>query len=318
MDDIIEIWTEKYRPKKLEEVAGQDNITNRLSAFVKEKTLPNILFAGSAGSGKTTCAIALAKELYGDMWHRNFMETNASDERGINVVRTTIKDFARVKPFGAAFKIVFLDECDALTPEAQQALRRTMEKYTKTTRFILSCNYSSKLIPPIQSRCAIFRFKPLEDADVKKSIEKIVKIEGLEITDKGMNAILLVAEGDMRRAINTLQSVAITAKKITDEDVYSVAASLRPDEVKNILNLALNKQFIEARKKLADVMLVRGLSGLDVIKGIHRELLDLDIDERKKAILIDKLGEYEFRIVEGGTEDLQMECFLAQLSVIND
>ncbi len=318
MDDLIEIWTEKYRPKKLEEVAGQDNITNRLSAFVKEKSIPNILFAGSAGIGKTTCAIALAKELYGDSWHRNFMETNASDERGISVVRTTIKDFARVKPFGTAFKIVFLDECDALTPEAQQALRRTMEKYTKTTRFILSCNYSSKLIPPIQSRCAIFRFKPLEDADVKKSIEKIVKTEGLEITDKGMDAILLVAEGDMRRAVNTLQSVAITAKKITDEDVYSVAASLRPDEVKDILNLALNKQFIEARKKLADVMLVRGLSGLDVIKGIHRELLDLDIDERKKAILIDKLGEYEFRIVEGGTEDLQMECFLAQLSTIND
>ncbi|MCK4967872.1 MAG: replication factor C small subunit, partial [Candidatus Aenigmarchaeota archaeon] len=193
---------------------------------------------------------------------------------------------------------------------------RTMEKYTKTTRFILSCNYSSKLIPPIQSRCAIFRFKPLEDKDVEKSLNNIAKNENIEITDTGLKAILTVAEGDMRRAVNTLQSVAITAKKITDEEVYSVAASLRPEEIKEILDLALNNQFMESRKKLANIMLVRGISGIDVIKGLHKQIIDLDIDERKKAILLDKLGEYEFRIIEGGTEDLQMEAFLAQVSTL--
>ena len=316
MEDLNEIWTEKYRPKKIAELSGQKNIKERLQAFANEKSIPHLLFAGSAGIGKTTCALALAKEIYGDNWQRNFMETNASDERGINVVRTTIKDFARVKPFGAEFKIVFLDECDALTPEAQQALRRTMEKYTKTTRFILSCNYSSKLIPPIQSRCAIFRFKPLEDEDVKESLNIIAKNEGLELTDSGMDAIITVAEGDMRRAVNTLQSVAITSKKITNEDVYSVAASLRPEEVKEILDLALNNQFMESRKKLANIMLVRGLSGIDVIKGLHKQIIEIDIDDKKKAILIDKLGEYEVRIVEGGTEDLQMEAFLAQISAL--
>ena len=318
MEDLNEIWTEKYRPKKIAELSGQKNIKERLQAFANEKSIPHLLFAGTAGIGKTTCALALAKEIYGDNWQRNFMETNASDERGINVVRTTIKDFARVKPFGAEFKIVFLDECDALTPEAQQALRRTMEKYTKTTRFILSCNYSSKLIPPIQSRCAIFRFKPLEDEDIKESLNIITKNEGLELTDSGVEAILAVAEGDMRKAINTLQSVAITAKKITEEEVYSVAATLRPEEVKEILDLALNNQFMESRKKLANIMLVRGLSGIDVIKGLHKQIIEIDIDDKKKAILIDKLGEYEFRIVEGGTEDLQMEAFLAQISALSN
>ncbi|NOR84668.1 replication factor C small subunit [archaeon] len=318
MEDLNEIWTEKYRPKKIAELSGQKNIKERLQAFANEKSIPHLLFAGTAGIGKTTCALALAKEIYGDNWHKNFMETNASDERGINVVRTTIKDFARVKPFGAEFKIVFLDECDALTPEAQQALRRTMEKYTKTTRFILSCNYSSKLIPPIQSRCAIFRFRPLEDEDIKESLTKITKNEGLELTDSGTDAILAVAEGDMRKAVNTLQSVAITSKKITNDEVYSIAASLRPEEVKEILELALNNQFMESRKKLANIMLVRGLSGIDVIKGLHKQIIEIDIDETKKAILIDKLGEYEFRIVEGGTEDLQMEAFLAQVSTLSN
>jgi len=315
---MFEIWTEKYRPERLDDIVGHSEIIGRLKAFVKEKSLPNMLFTGPAGVGKTTAAIALAKEIYGEDWKRNFMETNASDERGINVVRSKIKDFARVKPFNSDFKIIFLDESDALTQEAQQAMRRTMEKYTSTTRFILSCNYSSKLIPPIQSRCAIFRFKPLTDTDVEKEIHKIVKNEGLEITKAGMESLLKVAEGDMRRAINLLQSVSIIQKKVDADDVYSVAASLRPDEVKEILKMALDKKFLDARKKLADLMIMRGLSGMDVIKAIHREILHIDIPDKAKAALIDKLGEYEFRIVEGGTEDLQIEAFLAQVSALDN
>jgi len=315
---MFEIWTEKYRPERLGDIIGQKEIVARLSAFVKEKSLPNMLFAGSAGIGKTTAAIALAKELYGkDDWKRNFLEMNASDERGIQIVRGKIKDFARLKPFNAEFKIVFLDESDALTAEAQQAMRRTMEKYTSTTRFILSCNYSSKLIPPIQSRCAIFRFKPLSLEEVEHGLHNIAKKEGLEITKAGMDALLKVAEGDMRKAINTLQSVSILSKKIDEDSVYSVAASLRPEDVKAILALALDKKFLESRKKLSELMINRGLSGLDVIKAIHREIIHIDIPDKVKAALIDKLGEYEFRIVEGGTEDLQIEAFLAQVAMIN-
>lgn len=313
----IEIWTEKYRPEKLDEIVGQLHIIDRLGAFVKQKTLPHMLFAGPAGCGKTTAAIALAKELYGKEWQTNFMETNASDERGIDVVRGRIKDFARARSIGTVpFKMIFLDESDALTPEAQNALRRTMERYSATTRFILSCNYSSKIIPPIQSRCAVLRFKPLDDKDVTARLEHIASKEALKITKEGMAALLQNAEGDMRRAINLLQSVAIVSKKVDEDAVYKVAASLRPAEAREILELALKKRFVDARKKLMDLMIDRGLSGLDVIKAFHREILDLPVAERSKAALIDRLGEYEFRIVEGGTEDIQIEAFLAQLAAL--
>lgn len=314
---LLEIWTEKYRPAKLDDVVGQKNIIARLKAFIKEGSMPHLMFAGSAGIGKTTSAIALAKELYGETWSQNFMETNASDERGIDVVRNKIKDFARVKPLNAKFKIIFLDECDALTPEAQQALRRTMERYTSTTRFILSCNYSSKIIPPIQSRTAIFRFGPLKPEEVKEKLHDIAKHEKLKITESGMNALLHVADGDMRKAVNLLQSVSITGKDVDDQSVYEMAAALKPEEVKNILKLALDKRFVEAREKLTDLMFLRGLSGVDVIKGMHKEILALPVDESKKAYLIDKLGEYEFRIVEGGSDDLQIEAFLAQLAALD-
>lgn len=312
----IDIWTEKYRPQTLGDVVGQKNIIEKLKAFVSEKSLPHCLFAGSAGIGKTTSAIAMAKELYGGQWSHNFMETNASDERGIDVVRTKIKNFARVKPLGTDFKIIFLDECDSLTPPAQQALRRTMEKYSNTTRFILSCNYPSKIIAPIQSRCAIFRFGPISDKDIKKRLNHIAEQEKITIKDDGMESLIEVSSGDMRQATNLLQSISITTKEINRDAVYTIAASMRPEEVKKILTLALDKKFLEARKILAELMLERGLSGIDVIKAFHKEILDAPIDEKKKAELIDKLGEYEFRIVEGGSEDLQMEAFLAQVSAL--
>ncbi|MBW6451872.1 MAG: replication factor C small subunit [DPANN group archaeon] len=314
---MIDIWTEKYRPDKLDDVVGQKNITDKLKAFAKNKTLPHCLFAGTAGIGKTTSAIALAKDLYGDRWKSNLMETNASDERGIDVVRNKIKDFAKTKPLGADFKIIFLDESDALTPQAQQALRRTMEKYTNSTRFILSCNYSSKIIPPIQSRCAVFRFGKINNKDISDRLKYICDEEGVKVTDDGMDALLDISEGDLRKAVNILQSASITTKIIDKDTIYAMAAMLKPEEVKEIVKKALENDFLGARKQLMDVMISRGLSGIDVIKAIHREILILDVDAMEKARLIDLLGEYEFRIVEGGSEDIQIEAFLANLALTN-
>ncbi len=315
---MIDVWTEKYRPDTLSEVVGQDEITDRLEAFVEKESIPHMLYAGPAGTGKTTSAIALAKDLYGDAWKQNFMETNASDERGIDVVRDKIKDFARTKPIDADYKIIFLDEADALTPDAQQALRRTMEQFSDNCRFILSCNYSSKIIDPIQSRCAVFRFNRLEEDEVKAYIQRLGEKEEFKVSKDAVDAIMRVSSGDLRRVTNILQTAAIQTDEIDEEDIYGVAASLRPDEITEILNLALDEEFMDARDKLSDLMIERGLDGQDVIDSIHREIYDLDISERGKLQIIDNLGEFEFRISEGGSPDIQIEALLAKIAELDE
>ena len=306
-------WVEKYRPKRLDEMIGQEEVVKRLKAYAEKKEMPNLLFAGPPGTGKTTAAIALAREIFGDTFEQNFLELNASDERGINVVRETIKEFARTLPFGGAkFKIIFLDEADALTADAQNALRRTMEKYAATARFILSCNYSSKIIEPIQSRCALFRFKPLSDEQIKERLRYIAQNEGLKITEEALDALVYIAEGDMRKAINTLQAAAAISNEVTDELVYQVAARARPQELKKMMMAALSGNFFEARDMLNKLMIDYGMSGEDIIKQMHREVFSLDIPDKAKVKLVDLIGEYEFRLVEGANERIQLESLLAQ------
>ena len=306
------IWTEKYRPKNFSDMKGQKEIVKRIKAFVEQKNMPHVLFAGPAGIGKTSLSLVIARQLFGDEWKQNFLELNASDERGIDVVRVKVKDFARTRAIGdVPFKIIYLDECDALTRDAQQALRRTMENYTQTTRFILSCNYSSKIIDPIQSRCAIFRFKPLDKKEIFDIIDRIVKEEGLKIDDKAKEALYQVSEGDCRRLENILQSSAAIAKEINEEVIFSIASMARPKEVKEVLELALSSDFIGSRNKLLDTMLQHGLSGLDVIRQIQKEIWNLDIDNKIKAELVDKCAEIEFRMTEGSDEFVQLEALLS-------
>src|SRR5438445_1652369 len=205
-----ELWVEKYRPKSLDEVVGQEEIVERLKAYAKTGNLPHLLFAGPAGTGKTTSAIALARDMFGEDWRQNYFELNSSDERGIETVRTKVKEIARLAPFGGTnFKIIFLDEADNLTADAQAALRRTMETYSKTSRFILSANYSSRLIEPIQSRTAVFRFRPLKPEAIAEYIGRIAKAEKLKITEDGMEALVYVSEGAMRRSGNSLHAAAV-------------------------------------------------------------------------------------------------------------
>jgi replication factor C small subunit len=235
-----EIWTEKYRPSNLSEVVGQTPITDRLKNYVKERSMPHLLFAGPAGTGKTTCALALAKELFGELWKHNLHELNASDERGIDVVRGKIKEFARTAPLGEdGFKIIFLDEADALTGAAQAALRRTMEIYSRTCRFVMSCNFSSKIIDPIQSRCAVFRFRPLKAEDVERYLKFVGVKEELNIDKEAYESLTYLAQGDLRRAINGLQMAAAANVDITPDVVYQAVAAARPEEVKEALEMSL-------------------------------------------------------------------------------
>ena len=313
-----EIWTEKYRPKMLSEVMGQDEIVSRLISYVKSKNVPHLLFAGSAGTGKTTCALALASELFGEeVWRQNFQELNASDERGIQIVRTKIKDFARTAPIGdLPFKIIFLDEADALTPEAQAALRRTMERFTHTCRFILSCNYSSKIIEPIQSRCAVFRFRRLTDDSIKKYLQAIAKKEKLKISAKAYDAMIYIAAGDLRKATNALQVAATLNTEINEDTMYRSTATARPEDVEKLVKTALSGDFIGARDILDELLTTFGLSGEDILIQIHRNIFNINIPERAKVELVDTLGEIEFRLVEGSNERIQLEALLAHFVLV--
>ena len=314
-----EIWTEKYRPKTLDEVVDQKSITDRLKGYVEAKNMSHLMFAGSPGTGKTTCALALARSMYGDSWRGNFIELNASDDRGIDVVRGKIKDFARTAPIeGAEFKIIFLDESDALTNDAQGALRRTMEKYSKTCRFILSCNYSSKIIDPIQSRCAVFRFRPLSNEDIREYLERICKEENLEVEEGALDALVYIARGDMRRAVNTLQTADSLGVPISVDVISKVSGSANEEEIMGILTSALAGRFTEASSKLDKVMIDYGLSGQDIIRQMHSQIFKLSVDTESKVKLIDKTGEIEFRIIEGSNEKIQLEALLAYMVLIGE
>lgn len=319
MEEAGEIWVEKYRPKRLSEVVGQEEIVSRIKSFVEKKALPNMLFAGPPGTGKTTVALCIARELFGEGWRQNFLELNASDERGIDTIRTKVKDYARTRPIGdVPYKIVYLDESDALTSDAQNALRRTMEMYTHTARFILACNYSSRIIEPIQSRCAVFRFRRLAEKEIAQMLRRIARAEKLVLTEEGIKAIVYVSGGDMRMAINVLQAAAAVGKKIDEKAVFEVSAMAKPEEVREMLDLALSGKFEEAREKLNDLLVNQGLSGEDILEQIHREIFNLKLPEPMKVKLVDKVGEFDFRLSEGSNERIQLEAVLAHFALIGD
>jgi replication factor C small subunit len=315
----FEMWAEKYRPKRLSDIVDQKDIVERLKSFTKSRNVPHCIFAGPPGTGKTTAALCLARDLYGDVYREHLMELNASDERGIDVVRETVKTFARMKSIGEIpFKILILDEADNMTSDAQQALRRTMERFTETCRLIMCANYSGKIIEPIQSRCAPFRFTYLPREEHDCYLEDIAAKEKVKLTTEGLDAIFEVCGGDLRRAINTLQSAASLGKPVDAKVVYSVTGKASPADVQKMLKVAMDGDFMEARKQLREMIQKYGVAGSDIIRQIHTEIFRAEMPEKWRVKLADIVGEVDFRLVEGADEEVQLSALLAKLVETGD
>ncbi len=321
-----QIWIEKYRPANLSGIIGQKGNVEKLKSFVKTGDLPHMIFAGPAGTGKTTAAMAMAIELFGEAWKENFLELNASNNRGINVIRghedrdgrmdgmVSVKDYARIMPSNPrGFKIIFLDEADQLTPEAQAALRRTMEIYSTTTRFIFSCNYSSQIIPPIQSRCVVLRFRPIPDAELSEHVLEIAGNEGMKFSKESADAVADISNGDMRSAINLLQAAQYSGD-YSPSKIYEIAGTAEVKEFDRVLIMALEHMDFKKTAELVDHLIIdKGLSGIDIVRGLHSALRRSGIEPLKKSEAIMAIADTEFRLVEGGSDKIQLDYLVSRL-----
>ncbi|KAK9878120.1 hypothetical protein WA026_021138 [Henosepilachna vigintioctopunctata] len=307
-------WIEKYRPQSFEDIVGNEDTIQRLSIFSKKGNVPNIIVAGPPGVGKTTTILCLARILLGPSFKDAVLELNASNDRGIDVVRNKVKMFAQQKvtlPPGR-HKIIILDEVDSMTDGAQQALRRTMEIYSNTTRFALACNYSEKVIEPIQSRCAVLRYSKLTDAQVLARIIQICQKEQVNYTEDGLESIVFTAQGDMRQALNNLQSTHNGFEIVNSENVFKVCDEPHPMLIKNMLKSCLSGD-IRSAYKVIEHLWNLGYAAEDIIKNIFKVIKTMDIEESIKLAFIKEIGITHLRIADGLCSLMQMSGLLARM-----
>lgn len=308
------MWVEKYRPMKIGDLVNQKEIVGSMTSLLKNVTeIPHLLFSGSAGVGKTTLALCLARQILGDGWREYTLELNASDERGINMVRERVKKFSRFAGLdaGIPFKLIILDEADEMTADAQTALRRIIEDASKSCRFILIANNISKIIEPIQSRCAVFKFTRVSEKEVIAHLKEIAKKEKIKTDEEGLKAIFDYTEGDLRHAINLLQATS-SLGNITLQNVKAAAGLTKTKDVDDILKLALGGKIVEARNQMIKLIKVYGMSESDFLKYLNEAVY-----KTKHTNLVEiseAIAKYDYRILSGANPEIQLSALLAELS----
>ncbi|KAL9932099.1 hypothetical protein V8E36_009160 [Tilletia maclaganii] len=316
-------WVEKYRPTLLEELVSHKEITSTVERFIEKNRLPHMLFYGPPGTGKTSTVLAMARKLYGPQYKKMTLELNASDDRGIDVVREQIKTFASSRDLfskSGSFKLIILDEADAMTTAAQGALRRVIEQYTRNVRFCIICNYVNKIIPAIQSRCTRFRFSPLETDQVRKRLDYVIANESCKITPEGMTALLKLTRGDMRRALSVLQACHAAYSdgengRIDDEAVYNCTGTPRPADVRSMVHSMMKDEFTTAYNNVSAMKVAKGMALADLITGVFDELDTVDFSPEGRIFLLDHLAQTEHRLSTGGSEKIQLTALVGAVQI---
>eukprot|EP00897_Mesotaenium_endlicherianum_P002333 jgi/Mesen1/2127/ME000152S01210 len=308
-------WVEKYRPKTLADVAAHKDIIDTIDRLTTENRLPHLLLYGPPGTGKTSTILAVARKLYGNQFQNMILELNASDDRGIDVVRNQVQDFASTQSisFGAKanVKLVILDEADAMTKDAQFSLRRIIEKYTKSTRFCLICNYVSKIIPALQSRCTRFRFAPLDGPNVHSRLSLVIQQEGIDVTADGLKAVVQLSSGDMRKALNILQSVQMASPHVDEDAVYLCTGNPMPRDIERIAFLLLNSSFSDAYQQVGEMRTLKGLALIDICRQLHPFVMKIEMPAGVRVHLLDAMADIEYRLAFGTSEKLQLGALVA-------